>query len=180
MLGQGCDPGEFRMRRSGRLFSGELDYSTYMDIRNRSTFLLSIGFMVSLCCARVAHSESTPCALLTQDQVSTVVGTKVGIGSPIASTGCSWTTTGAPRVTVTVSMQSEKMFAAAKSSTPPKTEKTSISGVGDEAIFTGVQNFSSLWVRKGTKFLLVRIYGLTVSEAQTKLKSLAIDALSKL
>jgi hypothetical protein len=77
-------------------------------------------------------------------------------------------------------MQSEKMFTAAKSSTPPKTEKTSISGVGDEAVFLGVENFSSLWVRKGTKFLLVRIYGLSVSEAQTKLKTLATNALSKL
>ena len=33
-------------------------------------------------------------------------------------------------------MQNEKMFAAAKSSAPPKTTKSSISGVGDEAIFT--------------------------------------------
>lgn len=58
--------------------------------------------------------------------------------------------------------------------------KTSISGVGDEAIFIGVQNFSNLWVRKGTTFLLVRVYGLPVDEAQTKLKALATNALSKL
>jgi hypothetical protein len=81
---------------------------------------------------------------------------------------------------VTVSMQSEKMFAGAKASaTAPKETKTPISGIGDEAIFTGVQNFSSLWVRKGTKFLLVRIYGLPVSEAQAKLRALATNALSK-
>jgi len=77
-------------------------------------------------------------------------------------------------------MQSEKMFAVAKSSVPPETTKTSIAGLGDEAIFTGVQNFSSLWVRKGTKFPLIRIYGLSVSDAQTKLKALATNALSKL
>jgi hypothetical protein len=81
---------------------------------------------------------------------------------------------------VTVSMQREKMFATAKSSAPPETTKAPISGLGDEAIFTGVQNFSSLWVRKGTKFLLIRIYGLPVSEAQTKLKALASNALAKL
>jgi hypothetical protein len=80
---------------------------------------------------------------------------------------------------VTVSTQSEKMFAAAKSSAAPKMTKTPISGVGDEAIFIGVQNFSSLWVRKGATFLLVRIYGLPISEAQPKLKALAINALSK-
>jgi hypothetical protein len=151
-----------------------------MDTRNPFTFLLSIVFVVWLCCARAAYSETAPCARLTQNQVSTIVGASVGAGAPIANTGCSWTTTGAPRVTVTVSMQNEKMFAAAKSSAPPNTTKTSLSGVGDEAIFIGVQNFSSLWIRKGTKFLLVRIYGMPVSEAQTKLKALATNALSKL
>ncbi len=142
--------------------------------------LLPVMFVVSLCYAHAAYGETAPCALLTQDQVSTIVGAGVGAGSPIANTGCSWTTTAAPRVMVTVSMQSEKMFAAAKSSAPPNTTKTSIPGVGDEAIFTGVQNFSSLWVRKGSKFLLVRIYGLPVSEAQTKLKAAAEKAVSKL
>jgi hypothetical protein len=77
-------------------------------------------------------------------------------------------------------MQSEKMFAGAKTGAAPNMTKTSISGIGDEAIFIGVGNFCSLWVRKGTKFLLVRIYGLPVSEAQTKLKTLATSAVSNL
>ncbi len=81
---------------------------------------------------------------------------------------------------VTVSMQSEKMFAGAKRGAAPNMTKTQVSGIGDEAIFVGVENFSSLWVRKGTKFLLVRIYGLPVREAQTKLKVLATSAVSKL
>ncbi len=81
---------------------------------------------------------------------------------------------------VTVSMQSEKMFAGAKASSAPGMTKTSISGVGDEAIFTGVDNFSSLWVRKGAKFLLVRVYGRPVKEAQTILKTLAANAVSKI
>jgi phosphodiesterase/alkaline phosphatase D-like protein len=140
----------------------------------------TIVLLASLCCAGVAYSETTPCALLSRDQVSAAVGAGVGAGSPIAQTGCTWTTTAPPNVIVTVSMQSEKMFAAVKASNPPKTTKTSVSGVGDEAIFTGVQGFSSLWVRKGTKFLLVRIYGVSVPEAQTKLKTLAANAVSKL
>ena len=78
-------------------------------------------------------------------------------------------------MTVPVSMQSDRMFEGAK-----RSAKTPVSGVGDEAFFTGLQNFSSLWVRKGTKYLLVRIYGLSVSEAQPKLKSLATAAVSKL
>jgi len=77
-------------------------------------------------------------------------------------------------------MQNEKMFAGAKRSSTPETTNISVSGVGDEAIFIGVENFSSLWVRKGTTYLLVRLYGLPVSEAQTKLKSLASSAVWKL
>jgi hypothetical protein len=152
-----------------------------MELRNSSAVLFSSVVLISLCCSQLAYSDSAPCDLLTQNQVSTIVGASVGAGSPIANTGCSWRTTGATRVIVTVSMQSEKMFAGAKSSpTAPQETKTPVSGIGDEAIFNGVQNFSSLWVRKGTKFLLVRIYGLPVSEAQTKLKALATNALSKL
>jgi hypothetical protein len=151
-----------------------------MDTRNTSAFLLPIGFVLSLCWAQAGYGETAPCALLTQDQVSTAVGKTVGAGSPIANTGCSWTTAGPGKITVTVSMQTEKMFDAVKSSTPPKTTKTSISGVGDEAVFTSVETFSSLWIRKGTKFLLVRLYGVGLNDAQSKLKALAKDAVSKL
>src|SRR5690242_6404971 len=110
-----------------------------MDTRKTSVSLLCAAFVLSLCCARVGHGETAPCALLTQDQVSTVVGKTVGAASPIANTGCSWTTPGQPKITVSVSMQTEKMFNAAKSSNPPNTKKTSVSGVGDEAVFTGVE-----------------------------------------
>lgn len=81
---------------------------------------------------------------------------------------------------VTVSMQSEKMFAGAKASSAPGMTNTAVSGIGDEAVFTGVQNFSSLWVKKGSKVLLVRVYGLPVGDAQPKLKTLATSAVSKL
>src|SRR4029079_4190966 len=94
--------------------------------------------------------------------------------SPIANTGCSWK---ASQVTVTVSIQNEKMFGGAKRNPAPGMTKTSVSGVGDEAIFIGAENFSSLWVRKGTTYLLVRIYGVPVGDAQTKLKALAIVTL---
>jgi hypothetical protein len=151
-----------------------------MGSRNFSAFLLPGFFVAYLCCPQLAFGDTAPCDLLTQNQVSGVVGTSVGAGSPIASTGCSWQAAGKSKVTVTVSMQSEKMFAGAKTGAAPNMTKTSISGIGDEAIFIGVGNFCSLWVRKGTKFLLVRIYGLPVSEAQTKLKTLATSAVSNL
>lgn len=149
-----------------------------MDTGSFSVFLLSSVFAVSLYCPCVAYGDAAPCDLLSQNQVSAIVGANVGEASPIANTGCSWKGTGASKVLVSVSMQSEKMFTGVKNSATQ--QKTPMPGIGDEAIFTGMDNFASLWVRKGSKFLLVRIYGVTLSDAQAKLKALAIAATSKL
>ena len=151
-----------------------------MNARNPSALLFFSVVALSLSSPQVAYSQSAPCSLLTEKQVSTVLGVSVGAGSPIADTGCSWKSTGATQVMVTVSMQTEKMFAGAKSSAAPGMTRASISGIGDEAIFIGAPKFASLWVRNGTKFPLIRIYGLPVNEAQTKLKALAADVVSKL
>ena len=151
-----------------------------MGTRNSPASLLSGIFVVYLGCSQLAYCDPVPCDLLTQSQVSSVVGTGVSAGAPIASTGCSWHATGKTKVMVTVSMQNEKMFAGAKAGAAPNMTKTPVSGIGDEAIFTGVENFCSLWVRKGARFLLVRIYGLPLGEAQAKLKTLATNAVSKL
>ena len=152
----------------------------HMDTRKSSALSLAGLFASLVCFSEVAYSQPAPCSLLTQNQVSSVVGGTVGAGSPIANTGCSWKATGGSKATVTVSMQNAKMFAGAKSSNVPNTTKALVSGVGDEAFFEGVDNFSSLWVKKGTVFVLVRIYGVSVSEAQTKLKTLATNVVSKL
>jgi len=127
-----------------------------MGIRNSSASLFFSVLVFSLCCSQAAYSETAPCSLLTQNQVSADLGVSVGAGSPIANTGCSWQSTGAPKVTVTVSMFAEKMFNGAKTSSAPNMTKTAISGIGDEAIFIGMQGFSTLWVRKGTTCAAVR------------------------
>ena len=145
-----------------------------MGTRNGCLVFLC-GILAILCGSHIAYAGTAPCDLLTQTQVSDAVGVSVTAGAPIATTGCSWTSTGKSNVRVAVSMPSDRIFEGAK-----RGAKTPVSGVGDEAFFTGVQNMSSLWVRKGAKYLLVRIYGLSVSEAQPKLKSLATTAVSKL
>lgn len=140
-----------------------------MYIRNSfaSLFLL-------LCCSPIAFSQAVSCKLLTQDQVSSAVAASVGAGSALPN-GCSWSSTGKGKLMVTVSTQSEKLYAGAKSGS-----KTPVSGIGDEAFFTGVQNFVSLWVKKGGTFLLLRLYGLPVNEAQPKLTALAKMVVPKL
>ena len=169
-----------RVSGGGRNETSLFEYAGYMDTRKSSALLLAILFALLVSFSEAAYSQPAPCILLTQNQVSSAVGENVGAGAPIANTGCSWKATGASKVVVTVSMQNAKMFAGAKSSNAPKMTKVPVSGVGDEAFFEGVQNFSSLWVKKGSAFVLVRIYGLPVSEAQTKLKTLATNVVSKL
>jgi hypothetical protein len=150
-----------------------------MNTRNSRACLLFSIVAISLCCSQIALGETTPCNLLTQDQVGAILGVSVGAGSPIATTGCSWSATGAAKVMVTISFPSAKLFAGAK--TPgAASAPTPVPGIGDEAFFTGVQGFMSLWVRKGTQLLLVRAYGLPVGDAQTKLKALAGKAVAKL
>lgn len=150
-----------------------------MFTRNSCALLFDV-FVMSVCASGLAHADTAPCDLLTQAQLSSVTGVSLGAGAPIATTGCSWKATGKTNLVVTVSLQNEKMFTGAKGASAPKMTKTAVSGIGDEAIFVGVEGFSSLWVRKGSKYLLVRIYGLPVDEAQTRLKALAASAVSKL
>ena len=145
-----------------------------------SALLLSNVLLVAFFSSQLAYSDTAPCDLLTPTQVSAVAGVTLGAGTPIANTGCSWQAPGKTKVVITVSMQNEKMFEGAKRGAAPNMTKTPVSGIGDEAIFVGAENFSSLWVRKGAKVLLVRIYGVVVGEAQTKLKTLATSAVSKL
>jgi len=149
-----------------------------MSTRTSSAFLFVGVIVASLCWSPLAFGATAPCDLLTQNQLSSTLGATAGPASPIANTGCSWK---AAKVTVSVSIQNEKMFGGAKTNPMPAgMTRTSVSGVGDEAIFIGAENFSSLWVRKGTTYLLVRIYGVPASDAQTKLKALATNAVSKL
>src|SRR5215475_7420388 len=134
-----------------------------MNTRNSSGCVFAYVFAILLCCPQFARSA--PCDLLTQNQLSTVVGASFAAGSPISTSGCSSKATGASKVIVTVSMQNEKIFNGAKGSTAPMATKTAVSGIGDEAIFIGSENFSSLWIKKGATYLLVRIYGVPLKEA---------------
>lgn len=148
-------------------------------LRRNVAALPLFGFAALLFCSpQAGWSQSSPCNMLTEKQLSSALGVNVGAGSPIGDYGCSWHAANPAKVMVTVSMQSAKMFEGAKKS-PVATNKP-VSGIGDEAIFTGVPNFCSLWVRKGAKYLLVRVYGLQVSDAEPKLKSIAADAVSKI
>jgi hypothetical protein len=141
--------------------------------------------------AASAAPPSDPCALLSQAQVSAVLGVQVGEGRRVAPTLCEWAVPGeAPSIRqkkVTVIIVTAQGFAAAKMPVGQGTTKVPASGIGDEAVFgTTAKLLTNLTVKKGDFYFAVAIYGFpldqpkAVVEVQAKEKTLALEILSKL
>jgi hypothetical protein len=130
-------------------------------MHSKHAMVLVVGVVCGLAAggSRLAYAKTppAPCALLTVDEVSAALGAKVNAGDPIATTGCSWTVPN-PHTIVTVSLWPSDAFAAMKLPLANIT-KTSVSGVGDEAVLTNVSNFISLSVKKGSVVFIVKVYG---------------------
>jgi hypothetical protein len=133
------------------------------------------------------------CALLTGEQVSAVLGVKVGAGQRVAPTNaliCGWTQpsdtnhTG-KRVALTIygqlgSRTPAERFATAK--TPaPKIQKTPVAGVGDDAFYATTPGIGTgLIFKKGDSAFDLRVYGFPVEEIKAKEKTLAAAILGKM
>ena len=118
------------------------------------------------------------CSLLTAAQVSSALGSTVGQGTyvmPNFKETCTWTipTGGA----VTLQLQTLQFFNAGKSALA-SAERTSASGVGDEAYYLVL---GALSVRKGTGAFKVAVYSsaLTMDKRKVIEKALAQQVLSK-
>jgi hypothetical protein len=139
---------------------------------SKHSMVLVVGIVCGLAAggSRPAYAETppAPCALLTVDEVSAALGAKVSAGDPIATTGCSWTVS-SPHTIVTVSLWPVHGFADMKMPLPNMT-KTSVSGVGDEAVLTTVGNFTSLSVKKGNVVFIVKVYGVPDLNKQTTIE----------
>jgi hypothetical protein len=100
------------------------------------------------------------CALLTPDQVTAALGAQVGAGSSFASHVCSWYVTGTPKGVTLILYPPKKWDVLKKLAASYGASKTSLDGVGDEAVFGVIPNFAAtLSVRKGEVVYLVRVEG---------------------
>ena len=163
----------------------------------------TIAIFLAVAGASPAVGASAPndaCSLLTQDQVSTATGVKVGAGTHVTPTyvkTCTWSVPGAAVKgvkSVTLSLQPGNSFASAKmfmeqAQTMAKTEKgaaqisnASVSGIGDDAFYTSMgTGYTALLVKKGDVAMKVAMYGDLPSEKKKAIeKTLALQALSKL
>jgi hypothetical protein len=81
---------------------------------------------------------------------------------------------------VTLSFWDPHGFAAMKAPLPNVT-KSSVSGIGDDAVYANVGGFTSLSVKKGGAVFLVKVYGVPDEGKQKQIeKTLAGDVIAKL
>lgn len=146
--------------------------------------LLLVGGVVGLAVmARPAAAQAPkpPCTLLTPAQVAAALGVKdVAAGAPIGKTGCSWQAQGGARGVVTLSFWDPAGFSAMKAPLPNVT-KVPAPGIGDDALYSTIGQFTTLSVKKGGAVFLVKAYGVPDQAKQEAIeKTLAGDVIAKL
>ena len=110
-----------------------------------------------------------PCSLLTQAQVSAVLGVQVGEGRLVVPKMCEWDASGAPSMNakkVAITLQDAQAFAYAKMPVGHGMTKTPVSGVGDDAVFGTVpKQATTLTVKKGSVVFVVHVTGFPITES---------------
>jgi hypothetical protein len=124
--------------------------------------IAALGYAIAAGTVRHANSGSTgdPCSLLTTAQVSSAIGGAAQPGRPINKTGCSWSST-TPNAMVTISFDNLGTYASMKAGRSPVVTKTPVSGVGEDAFYSTMGSMTTLTVKKGDTYFVVRVYGVT-------------------
>ena len=151
----------------------------------RNSLIAAIAAAVALLSSGTARRADAavqvdPCSLLTMAQVSSAVGGTVKPGSPISTTGCSWSSE-SPRAVVTISFALVASFARLKAASSPAVQKSAMSGVGDDAFYSTLGPMTTLTVQKGNTAFVMHVYGIADPARQKEIeKTLATTAASKL
>lgn len=139
-----------------------------------------------------AAPPTDACALLTQAQVSTVLGESVGTGHRITtnSSMCGWEAPGQKaterkRVIVSIYTPTGGFTSVDRFNNAKKPvqgiKKEPVSGVGDDAVYVTTQGFGTgLIFRKGSAAFDVEVHGLPLDQIKAKEKKLALDLIGRL
>jgi hypothetical protein len=156
------------------------------------TMFLLIAVMAPT--ASAAPSDDA-CLLITQAQLSEVLGVSIAVGqhtTPTYVKTCTWlpSSGGTPTLKfVTLNLEPSDKFEAAKKMMPqmaqmqPKNASfTSINGIGDDAYYASFgPTIMNLMVKKGSISFKLALYGATpAGEAMSMEKTLALQIVSKL
>jgi hypothetical protein len=164
-----------------------------MKLRLKFGAIIGIGFGLVLCSAQPAYpqgSATDPCSLLTQAQVSAVLGVNVDPPKRITPTMCGWSAPNQPNSInakkVALLISNANAFGFAKTPVVSSEKATPASGVCDDAVYSfpnGIKSglATALYVKKGGSYFTVHVYGFP-DQAKTMAmeKTLALNACSKL
>jgi hypothetical protein len=161
--------------------------------------IIAAMFIVAAATAPLATAAppSDACPLLTQAEVTAVVGVSVGAGSHITPTylkSCTWEPPGGATVqfsSVLLALESAAAWQSAKAmlqavANSPNNIKNGItmtpaSGIGDDALYSSVGNYTKLIVKKGDVAFQIVISGSAPIEKKRDMeKALAAKVISKL
>jgi hypothetical protein len=150
-------------------------------------------FALVLCSSKPAYAGGTgtdPCSLLTQAQVSAVLGTNVDPAKQLTPTMCGWSAPNQPNSInaqkVLLIISNERAFGFAKTPVVSSEAAAPGSGICDDAVYsfpTGNKSglATALFVKKGSTYFTVHVYGFPDQPKTMAMeKTLALDACSKL
>jgi len=136
-------------------------------MRSQCGAVVAVACLV-LACARGAHAQtpSDPCAQVSPAQVSNALGETVGAGQKSGKATCAWIADKPVHQVVSLMFSPPGDWESRKTRPMPGITKSSVSGVGDDAIATTLGNFTTLFVKKGSATFMVRVYGVPDTSKQ--------------
>ena len=123
-----------------------------------------------------AATAAGPCELLTVPEIAQVLGNAVS-PMPVGTTTCIWK--GSPQG-VNITLRDASAWPRITMQAPGIT-KTDVTGIGDAASFSGMQNMWTLSVKQGNNVIVLTVQGAKNPDQQrSSEESLALLALKRL
>jgi hypothetical protein len=157
-----------------------------MKSRYSEILLFAVLAVFAACMSHPTYAAppTDACSLLTQAQVSAVLGVNVGPGQNLTPKMCHWSEpgqTGPKRKGAMLVLQDAQAFAYAKMPVGNGITKVPVSGIGDDAVYGTTPGFPTvLTVKKGNLTFVVHVSGFPDDQIKAKEKTLALDVLAKL
>lgn len=157
-----------------------------MNLDSRFPLMLIAVCAFTLGAPHVAYAASpkNACSLLTAEQVSSVLGVKVGTGEGLMDKICKWSEPvrpGTKAKRVTLNLINLQAFAYAKTPVGNGITKTDVSGIGDDAVYVSSPGTpTTLTVKKSDAAFTIIVFGFPDDQTKDKEKALAVDVCTKL
>jgi hypothetical protein len=147
--------------------------------------LASVAVLLAPLRAGAFEPPKDPCSVLKQEEVSIALGTNSASGKHVVATLCEWDVSGQSSDNHSKKLTLGFLSASAWEKTKALREqmrqitRSSVDGLGDEAVFSTVGTICTLQVKKGSAVLDMHLYGFPPDQAKAKEITLARAALGR-